>query len=76
MFNGLPRRLHTFRRNGGGDYLLFIGRISPEKRLDRAIEIARKSGRQLKVVGKIYDDDDRAYYQNSIESLLSRSLNS
>ena len=38
VYHGLPRDLHTFNQNAG-DYLLFVGRISPEKRLDRAIEI-------------------------------------
>jgi glycosyltransferase involved in cell wall biosynthesis len=71
VYHGLPRDLHTFRPHGG-DYLLFVGRISPEKRLDRAIEIARRSGRQLKVAAKIYDED-RAYYQSSIEPLLRQS---
>ena len=71
VYHGLPRDLHTFQPSGG-DYLLFVGRISPEKRLDRAIEIARQTGRQLKVAAKIYDED-RAYYQNSIEPLLRES---
>jgi glycosyltransferase involved in cell wall biosynthesis len=71
VYHGLPRNLHTFKQDPG-DYLLFVGRISPEKRLDRAIEIARKTGRQLKVAAKIYDED-RAYYQNSIEPLLRES---
>ena len=71
VYHGLPRDLHTFRQRAG-DYLLFVGRISPEKRLDRAIEIARRTGRQLKVAAKIYDED-RAYYQNSIEPLLRDS---
>jgi glycosyltransferase involved in cell wall biosynthesis len=71
VYHGLPRDLHTFRQSGG-DYLLFIGRISPEKRLDRAIEIARQAGRRLIVAAKIYDED-RAYYQNSIEPLLRDS---
>ena len=71
VYHGLPRDLHTFRQRGG-DYLLFVGRVSPDKRLDRAIEIARQTGRQLKVAAKIYDED-RAYYHNSIEPLLRES---
>ena len=71
VYHGLPVGLHTFRSDPG-DYLLFIGRISPEKRLDRAIEIARRSGRKLKVAAKIYDED-RAYYQGTIEPLLRAS---
>jgi glycosyltransferase involved in cell wall biosynthesis len=71
VYHGLPTGLHTFRSDPG-DYLLFIGRISPEKRLDRAIEIARRSGRKLKVAAKIYDED-REYYQSAIEPLLGES---
>jgi glycosyltransferase involved in cell wall biosynthesis len=71
VYHGLPRGLHTFCADPGG-YLLFVGRISPEKRLDRAIEIARRSGRKLKVAAKIYDED-RGYYQSAIEPLLRES---
>ena len=71
VHHGLPLHLHTFRQQAG-DYLLFVGRISPEKRLDRAIEIARRAGRQLKVAAKIYDED-RSYYQSSIEPLFRES---
>jgi glycosyltransferase involved in cell wall biosynthesis len=71
VYHGLPRDLHTFRADPG-DYLLFVGRISPEKRLDRAIEIARRSGRPLMVAAKIYDED-RNYYLSAIEPLLRES---
>ena len=47
VYHGLPRDLHTFRERPG-DYLAFLGRISPEKRLDRAIEIARRAGMKLR----------------------------
>jgi glycosyltransferase involved in cell wall biosynthesis len=59
------------RRPAGG-YLAFLGRISPEKRLDRAIEIARRSGLPLKVAAKIYPEE-RDYYAQIIEPLLSES---
>ncbi|HET9878064.1 MAG TPA: glycosyltransferase family 4 protein [Candidatus Limnocylindria bacterium] len=52
-----------------GEYLAFLGRISPEKRLDRAIEIARRAGLSLRVAAKV-DDADRAYYEETIEPLL------
>ena len=71
VYHGLPRGLHAFRADPG-DYLLFIGRIAPEKRLDRAIEITRRSGRKLKVAAKI-DAEDRAYYQSAIEPLMRKS---
>ena len=47
VYHGLPRDLHTFR-DGPGDYLAFLGRISPEKGLDQAVEIARRAGMKLK----------------------------
>lgn len=71
VYHGLPRRLHTYREQAS-DYLLFVGRISPQKRLDRAIEIARCTGRRLKVAAKIYDED-RSYYHSEIEPLLRDS---
>jgi glycosyltransferase involved in cell wall biosynthesis len=71
VHHGLPRNLHTFRHRRG-DYLAFLGRISPEKRLDRAIEIARRSRMKLKVAAKIYPEE-RDYYKQTIEPLLNES---
>ena len=71
VYHGLPKNLHTYRSQPD-DYLLFIGRVSPQKRLDRAIEIALRSGRRLKVAAKIYDED-RAYYEDVIAPLLKSS---
>ncbi|KGM34361.1 glycosyltransferase family 4 protein [Inquilinus limosus] len=56
-----------------GDYLAFLGRISPEKRPDRAIEIARRSGRRLRIAAKV-DGADRVYFKETIEPLLSDPL--
>jgi glycosyltransferase involved in cell wall biosynthesis len=71
VYHGLPRDLHTFRERPG-DYLVFLGRLSPEKRLDRAIEIAQQSGRKLKVAAKIYPEE-RDYFKQTIEPLLHES---
>jgi glycosyltransferase involved in cell wall biosynthesis len=71
VYHGLPRNSHSFC-DRPGDYLAFLGRISPEKRLDRAVEIARRTGRKLKVAAKIYPED-RDYYQRTIEPLLHES---
>jgi glycosyltransferase involved in cell wall biosynthesis len=68
VHHGLPRHLHTFRE-GPGAYLAFLGRISPEKRLDRAIEIACAAGMRLRVAAKIYPEE-RGYYEQSIVPLL------
>lgn len=71
VYHGLPRSLHTFRERPG-DYLAFLGRISPEKRLDRAIAIARHAGRKLKVAAKIYPEE-RDYFKQTVEPLLHES---
>jgi glycosyltransferase involved in cell wall biosynthesis len=67
--HGLPMDLLTFQPNAG-DYLAFLGRISPEKRVDRAIEIARRAGMPLKIAAKI-DKADREYYESTIKPLMS-----
>jgi glycosyltransferase involved in cell wall biosynthesis len=71
VYHGLPRDLHTFRERPG-DYLAFLGRISPEKRLDRAVAIARQAGMKLKVAAKIYPEE-RDYFRQTIEPLLLES---
>ena len=57
---------------GDGDYLAFVGRISPEKGPDRAIEIARRAGMNLKMAAKV-DHADRLYFAERIAPLLDQS---
>jgi glycosyltransferase involved in cell wall biosynthesis len=52
-----------------GEYLAFLGRISPEKRPDRAIRIAEKAGMKLKIAAKV-DEVDRKYFESEIKPLL------
>ena len=59
--------------DGGGGYLAFLGRCSPEKQLDVAIEIARRAGLTLKIAAKI-DAKDREYYERTIKPLLDDPL--
>src|SRR5207249_914676 len=68
VHHGLPLDLHTFR-DPPGKYLAFLGRFSPEKGPDRAIEIARRVGIPLKMAAKI-DRADRDYYEQVIEPQL------
>jgi glycosyltransferase involved in cell wall biosynthesis len=68
IHHGLPDDLLKLGEGKGG-YLAFIGRISPEKRLDRAIEIARAVGMPLKVAAKV-DNADKAYFERVISPLL------
>ncbi|MEP7315714.1 MAG: glycosyltransferase family 4 protein [Sphingomicrobium sp.] len=72
IYHGLPEHLIPFNP-AGGDYLAFLGRFSPEKRPDRAIEIAIKSGMKIKMAAKI-DDADRDYYERKIAPLMSHPL--
>jgi glycosyltransferase involved in cell wall biosynthesis len=68
VYHGLPPDLLNMR-NGKGNYFAFLGRISPEKRADRAIEIAKATGIQLKIAAKI-DSEDQKYFDNHIKQLL------
>ena len=52
-----------------GSYLAFLGRISPEKRVDRAIEIAKRVGMPLKIAAKV-DKIDKNYFDRQIKPLL------
>lgn len=56
-----------------GNYLAFLGRISPEKGLDRAIEIARRVGMPLKIAAKI-DSADKEYFDTKIRHLFDDPL--
>jgi glycosyltransferase involved in cell wall biosynthesis len=58
---------------GEGGYLAFLGRICPEKRADRAIEIAKRAGVPLKIAAKI-DDADKEYHSSIIQPLLDHPL--
>lgn len=70
--HGLPAHMHQFHPKPGR-YLAFLGRISPEKRVDRAIEIAIRAGVPLKIAAKV-DDVDRRYFEERIEPLLHHRL--
>jgi glycosyltransferase involved in cell wall biosynthesis len=70
--HGLPPALYPYSA-GPGSYLAFLGRISAEKRVDRAIEIAIKAGMPIKIAAKI-DPADRAYYEAEIKPLLDHPL--
>lgn len=69
IYHGLPRNLLQPCSERPEGYLAFLGRISPEKRPDRAIEIARRSGMKLKLAAKV-DRNDADYFGNVIEPLI------
>jgi glycosyltransferase involved in cell wall biosynthesis len=70
--HGLPDDLYRFHPEPGG-YLAFLGRICPEKRVDRAIEIAKRAGIELKIAAKV-DPVDEEYFETEIRHLLDDPL--
>jgi len=72
VYHGLPENLHH-QGDGEGEYLAFLGRISPEKGIERAIEIALATNTKLKIAAKI-DKADFAYYEKDIKLLLDHPL--
>ena len=69
VYHGIPSELLAPEFAPRGGYLAFLGRISPEKRPDRAIRIARRYGIPLKIAAKV-DKVDRDYFKREIEPLL------
>ncbi len=67
-YNGIDLSHFTFNAKGG-DYLVFLGRISPEKRPDRAIEVARNLGMRLLIAAKV-DPADQVYYEHAIAPMI------
>lgn len=72
VYHGLPPHLLEFHAERGR-YLAFLGRVSPEKRLDRAIAIATACGWPLRIAAKV-DPADRAYFERDIRPLLDNPL--
>lgn len=72
VHHGVSTDLYRFHPESQG-YLAFLGRISPEKRPDRAIAIATASGRELRIAAKV-DNADRVYFEERISPLLANPL--
>ena len=72
VYHGLPLDLLT-SHPGPGRYLAFLGRIAPEKRVDRAIAIATACGQPLRIAAKV-DPADRDYFERDIRPLLDNPL--
>ncbi|TDH58896.1 glycosyltransferase family 4 protein [Dankookia rubra] len=71
IHHGLPENLLRPDASAQPGYLAFIGRISPEKRVDRAIEIAGRAGMKLKIAAKV-DRADQDYFDAKIRPLLTQ----
>ncbi|MBV9511887.1 MAG: glycosyltransferase, partial [Caulobacteraceae bacterium] len=72
VHHGVPPELFAFSPKSRG-YLAFLGRISPEKRPDRAIAVAKRLGHPLKIAAKI-DAADGVYFREKIAPMLNDPL--
>jgi len=72
VHHGLPRQLYDFHAQPD-NYFAFVGRVSPEKRVDRAIAIATGCGVPLRIAAKV-DEADRVYFDEVIRPLLDHPL--
>ncbi|MET0508294.1 MAG: glycosyltransferase family 4 protein [Burkholderiaceae bacterium] len=72
VHHGLPPDLYRFHPEPS-DYFAFVGRISPEKRVDRAIRIAQAAGVKLRIAAKV-DRADQQYFEREIAPLLDHPL--
>ncbi|RZJ40981.1 MAG: glycosyltransferase family 4 protein [Brevundimonas sp.] len=71
VHHGMPSELYTFSPKSDG-YLAFLGRISPEKRPDRAIQIATALNKPLKMAAKV-DAADKAYWETVIKPMVENN---
>jgi glycosyltransferase involved in cell wall biosynthesis len=73
VHHGVANDAYSFNEMPRDPYLAFLGRISPEKRHDRAISIAKRLGMRLKIAAKV-DAVDAAYFRDVIKPLLADPL--
>jgi glycosyltransferase involved in cell wall biosynthesis len=72
IYHGLPPQMHAATETPGR-YLAFLGRIAPEKGIERAVAIAQRSGVPLKIAAKI-DRVDQNYFATEVAGLIDGSL--
>lgn len=72
--NAVDLARYPLRRRRGGDYLLFLGRLSPDKGAGRAIAVAREAGLPLKLAGKCREPAELAYFREQVEPHLGDGI--
>src|SRR3954470_17952536 len=70
VHHGMPKDLYRAHPDGSSDYLAFVGRISPEKGIETAIDIAERAAMPLKIAAKV-DKLDRDYFEARVKPRLS-----
>ena len=69
IHHGLPLELMPFREEAG-DYLAFVGRITPEKGIGDVIELARRTGLPLKMAAKVYDTHEQVHFDTVVKPAI------
>jgi glycosyltransferase involved in cell wall biosynthesis len=69
LFNGIDTLAYPFDREGG-DHLVFVGRINPDKGIMDALAIAERTGKPLMVLAKINESNEREYYDEVVKPAL------
>jgi glycosyltransferase involved in cell wall biosynthesis len=73
IYHGIPLDLYPFSPEPNGDYLAFIGRLSPEKGPDEAIAIARMAKMRLRIAGNV-KEEDRRYFEKCVAPHIDGSF--
>ena len=72
--NALDLSVYPLRRGPGGEYLLFLGRMSPDKGAHRAVTVALEAGLPLKIAAKCREDLELRYFDEYIKPHLGGSI--
>jgi glycosyltransferase involved in cell wall biosynthesis len=72
VHNAIDVDAHAFRADKG-DHLVFVGRANPDKGPDLAIEVARRTGRPLKMAVKVNEAEEKEYHDAVLAPLLDRA---
>jgi glycosyltransferase involved in cell wall biosynthesis len=73
IHHGLPLEAMPFSERPG-DYLAFVGRITPEKGIADCIELARRSRLPLKMAAKVYDEHERAHFREVVQPAIDEGI--
>jgi glycosyltransferase involved in cell wall biosynthesis len=73
IHHGLPLQQMPFREEPG-DYLAFVGRITPEKGITDVIELARRTKLPLKMAAKVYDKHEQAHFDEVVQPAIDKGI--
>jgi glycosyltransferase involved in cell wall biosynthesis len=73
IHHGLPLEQMPFRSEPG-DYLAFVGRITPEKEIGDVIELARRTKLPLKMAAKVYDEHEKVHFDEVVKPAIEKGI--